>query len=82
MHALALLAILLTASAGDDGLQQLVEDLRQEAREEFESMDGIDASEQDGYVDAFVADAPESDLERAMREAAGKKSTEPRAHGR
>lgn len=31
---------------------------------------------------AFVADAPESDLERAMREAAGKKSTEPRAHGR
>ena len=29
-----------------------------------------------------VADAPESDLERAMREAAGKKSTEPRAHGR
>ena len=31
---------------------------------------------------AFVADAPESDLERAMREAAGKKATEPRAHGR
>ena len=31
---------------------------------------------------AFVADAPESDLERAMREAAGKKSTDPRAHGR
>ena len=30
----------------------------------------------------FVADAPESDLERAMREAAGKKTTEPRAHGR
>ena len=30
-----------------------------------------------------VADAPpESDLERAMREAAGKKTTEPRAHGR
>ena len=29
-----------------------------------------------------AADAPESDLERAMREAAGKKSTEPRAHGR
>ena len=29
-----------------------------------------------------VADAPESDLERAMREAAGKKATEPRAHGR
>jgi hypothetical protein len=54
MHKLALLAILLTA--GDDSLQQLVEDLRQEAREEFESMDGIDASELDGYVDAFVAD--------------------------
>ena len=31
---------------------------------------------------ANAADAPESDLERAMREAAGKKSTEPRAHGR
>ena len=32
---------------------------------------------------AFVADAPpESDLERAMREAAGKKTAEPRAHGR
>ena len=29
-----------------------------------------------------AADAPESDLERAMREAAGKKTTEPRAHGR
>ena len=29
-----------------------------------------------------VADAPESDLERAMREAAGKKTAEPRAHGR
>ena len=56
MHKLALLAILLTARAGDDSLQQLVEDLRQEAREEFESMAGIDASELDGYVDAFVAD--------------------------
>ena len=56
MHKLALLAILLTASAGDDPLQALVEDLRQEAREEFETMDGIDASELDGYVDAFVAD--------------------------
>ena len=32
---------------------------------------------------ASAADAPpESDLERAMREAAGKKTTEPRAHGR
>ena len=56
MHKLALLAILLTARAGDDSLQQLVEDLRQEAREEFESIKGIDASELDGYVDAFVAD--------------------------
>ena len=56
MHALALLAILLTASAGDDSLQALVEDLRQEAREEFEQIKGIDASELDGYVDAFVAD--------------------------
>ena len=56
MHKLALLAILLTASAGDDSLQALVEDLRQEAREEFETMDGIDASELDAYVDAFVAD--------------------------
>ena len=33
-------------------------------------------------VQPASADAPESDLERAMREAAGKKSTEPRAHGR
>jgi len=56
MHKLALLAILLTASAGDDSLQQLVEDLRQEAREEFETVKGIDASELDAYVDAFVAD--------------------------
>ena len=56
MHALALLAMLLTASAGEDSLQQLVEDLRQEAREEFESIKGIDASELDAYVDAFVAD--------------------------
>ena len=56
MHKLALLAMLLTASAGDDSLQQLVEDLRQEAREEFETVKGIDASELDGYVDAFVAD--------------------------
>ena len=31
---------------------------------------------------ASAADTPESDLERAMREAAGKKTTEPRAHGR
>ena len=31
---------------------------------------------------ASAADAPESDRERAMREAAGKKTTEPRAHGR
>ena len=31
---------------------------------------------------ANAADAPESDLERAMREAAGKKTAEPRAHGR
>ena len=56
MHKLALLAILLTASAGEDSLQAFVEDLRQEAREEFESMVGIDASERDAYVDAFVAD--------------------------
>ena len=56
MHKLALLAILLTARAGDDPLQQLVEDLRQEAREEFEQIKGIDASELDAYVDAFVAD--------------------------
>ena len=56
MRKLAFVAILLTASAGDDSLQQLVEDLRQEAREEFESIKGIDASELDGYVDAFVAD--------------------------
>ena len=56
MHKLALLAILLTARAGDDSLQQLVEDLRQEAREEFEDIKGIDASELDAYVDAFVAD--------------------------
>ena len=56
MHKLALLAILLTASAGEDSLQQLVEDLRQEAREEFESMDGIADNELDAYVDAFVAD--------------------------
>mmetsp|Transcript_17008 Transcript_17008/g.44673 ORF Transcript_17008/g.44673 Transcript_17008/m.44673 type:complete len:279 (+) Transcript_17008:80-916(+) len=55
MRKLALLAILLTASATDP-LQALVEDLRQEAREEFETMDGIDASELDAYVDAFVAD--------------------------
>ena len=55
MHALALLAILLTASATDP-LQALVEDLRQEAREEFETVKGIDASELDAYVDAFVAD--------------------------
>ena len=55
MHKLALLAIMLTASATDP-LQAIVEDLRQEAREEFETMDGIDASELDGYVDAFVAD--------------------------
>ena len=56
MHKLALLAILLTASAGDDPLQALVEDLRQEAREEFDNIKGIDASELDAYVDAFVAD--------------------------
>ena len=56
MHKLALLAMLLTARAGDDSLQQLVEDLRQEAREEFEDIKGIDASEFDAYVDAFVAD--------------------------
>ena len=56
MRKLALLAILLTASAGDDSLQALVEDLRQEAREEFEQIKGIDASELDAYVDAFVAD--------------------------
>ena len=56
MQQLALLAMLLTARASTDSLGALVEDLRQEAREEFESMDGIDASELDGYVDAFVAD--------------------------
>ena len=55
MHKLALLAILLTASATDP-LQALVEDLRQEAREEFESIAGIEATERDAYVDAFVAD--------------------------
>ena len=54
MHKLALLCLLAAASA--DGLADLVEDLRQEAREEFETMDGIDASELDAYVDAFVAD--------------------------
>lgn len=30
---------------------------------------------------AFAADPPESDLARAMREAAGKKTAEPRTHG-
>ena len=56
MHKLALLAMLLTARASTDSLADLVEDLRQEAREEFETVKGIDASELAGYVDAFVAD--------------------------
>ena len=56
MRKLAFVAILLTASAGEDSLQALVEDLRQEAREEFDNIKGIDASELDAYVDAFVAD--------------------------
>ena len=51
-----LLCLLAAASAGDESLQALVEDLRQEAREEFENIKGIDASELDAYVDAFVAD--------------------------
>ncbi len=56
MHKLALLCSCLLAAASADGLADLVEDLRQEAREEFETVKGIDASELDGYVDAFVAD--------------------------
>ena len=56
MHKLALFLCALAAASADDSLQALVEDLRQEAREEFETVKGIDASELDAYVDAFVAD--------------------------
>ena len=56
MPAMQRLLCLLAAASANDGLQALVEDLRKEAADEFESIKGIDASELDGYVDAFVAD--------------------------